>query len=226
METKQYCSSIVHMKKRDMIYLPIMKEVFFILLNRTKNNKCASQFNMNIKEMTNIMFEDKNEEQENEMNESNSKNDELSEEEELNNSNIEENEVSDSNSSFNDEEDERIKKLISESNNNIKIIDLQKMLKEKIDIKEKGIQDIKGNAKQIINTYFFYNLWKASFLKESYKSSMNYQKFIKRNFIKSPEEMNETLNRLLSGYYINFLDEDPSKFSTKIDYTIFAYNIN
>ena len=110
---------------------------------------------MNIKEMTNIMFENKNEEQENEVNESNLKNDEISEEEELNNSSSEENEVSDSNSSFNDEEDERIKKLISESNNNIKIIDLQKMLKEKIDIKEKGIQDIKGNAKQIINTYFF-----------------------------------------------------------------------
>ena len=186
------------MKKRDMIYLPIMKEVFFILLNRTKNNKCASQFNMNIKEMTNIMFENKNEEQENEVNESNSKNDEISEEE-LNNSDSEENEVSDSNSSFNDEENERIQKLISESNNNIKIIDLQKMLKEKIDIKEKGIQDIKGNANQIINTYFFYNLWKSSFLKESYKSSINYQKFIKMDFIKPPKEMNETLNRLLSG---------------------------
>ena len=176
---------------------------------------------MNIKEMTNIMFENKTEEQENEMNESNLNNDEISEEEELNNSSSEENEVCDSNSSFNDEEDERIKKLISESNNNIKIIDLQKMLKEKIDNKEKGIQDIKGNAKQIINTYFFYNLWKSSFLKESYKSSMNYQKFIKMNFLKPPKEMNETLNRLLSGYHINFFDEGPSKFSTKIDYTIY-----
>ena len=36
METKQYCSSIVHMKKRDMIDLPIMKEVFFILEKEQK----------------------------------------------------------------------------------------------------------------------------------------------------------------------------------------------
>ena len=168
---------------------------------------------MNIKEMTNIMFENKNEEQENEVNESNSKNDEISEEEELNNSSSEENEIS---GSFNDEEDERIKKLISESNNNIKIIDLQKMLKEKIDNKEKGIQDIKGNAKQIINPCFFYNLWKSSFLKESYKSSMNYQKFIKMNFIKPPKEMNETLNRLLSGYYINFSMRIHQNFQAKL----------
>ena len=166
--------------------------------------------------MTNIMFENKNEEQENEVDESNLNNDEISEEEELNNSSSEENEVSDSNSSFNDEEDERIKKLISESNNNIKIIDLQKMLKEKIDIKEKGIQDIKGNVKQIINTYFFYNLWKSSFLKESYKSSMNYQKFIKMDFIKPPKEMNETLNRLLSGYYINFSMRIHQNFQAKL----------
>ena len=207
-------------EKKSMIDLPIMKEVFFILLNRTKNNKCTSQFNLNIRDMTNIMFENKNEEQENEVNESDIKNDEITEEEELNNSDSEENEVSDSYSSFNDENDERIKKLISESNNNIKIIDLQKMLKEKIDNKEKGIQDIKDNAKQIINPSFFYNLWKSSFFKESYKRSMNYQLFIKSNYIKSPEEMNETLNRLLSGYHINFFDEDPSKFSTKIDYII------
>ena len=109
-----------------MIDLPIMKEVFFILLNRTKNNKCTSQFNLNIRDMTNIMFENKNEEQENEVNESDIKNDEITEEEELNNSDSEENEVSDSYSSFNDEDEKKKKKLISESNNNIKIIDLQK----------------------------------------------------------------------------------------------------
>ena len=109
---------------------------------------------------------------------------------------------------------QKIKK--NKSNININKQDLQKMLKEKIDNKEKGIQDIKGNAKQIINPCFFYNLWKSSFLKESYKSSMNYQKFIKMNFIKPPKEMNETLNRLLSGYYINFSMRIHQNFQAKL----------
>ena len=87
------------------------------------------------------------------------------------------------------------------------------MLIEKRKNKVKGIKDIAFRNKQIIISSFFYNLWIKSFTKEIYKSSKNYKIFIQKNYILPSKHMINILNRLLSKYKANFLDEDPSKFS-------------
>ena len=62
METKQNCSAIVHMDVEDKISKPIMKELFYILLNRDKvgTNK-DNEFSLEIKEMTDIILENNDE---------------------------------------------------------------------------------------------------------------------------------------------------------------------
>ena len=216
METKQNCSSIVHMNKSDNISKPLMKELFYILLNKAQQNN-NNEFNLEIQEMANVLLDnnvvanDDNIEEE-----LNSESNEGNEEE------MDESEIIEKNNNKSD--DEMIKKIMSEENNNdIKINDLWKILKEKIRNNDKGIKDIAIKVNQIINPSYFYNLWKNSFKKERYKKSMNYNSFVKESNIKTAKEMNDILVKLLPNYKINFFDEDPSKFSKKIKNKIVSY---
>ena len=125
METKQNCSSIVHMNKSDNISKPLMKELFYILLNKAQQNN-NNEFNLEIQEMANVLLDnnvvanDDNIEEE-----LNSESNEGNEEE------MDESEIIEKNN--NQSDDEMIKKIMSEENNNdIKINDLWKILKEKI----------------------------------------------------------------------------------------------
>ena len=236
METKQNCSAIVHMNRiDDKAILPIMKEVFYVLLNKSPKN--SNGFSLDIVDMTGILLEDNrandeeitdleeksNEESEEEREEGEEGEEEGEEgEEEINQSDNEANKISDENSSC-ESEDEQIKKLLSGKINNIQINDLKRMLIEKRKDKEKGIKDIAFKNKQIINSSFFYNLWIKSFTKEEYKSSKNYKIFIQKNYIVPQKDMINMLNRLLSKYKINFFDENPSKFSQKITIKISRY---
>ena len=225
METKQNCSAIVHMNRiDDKAILPIMKEVFYVLLNKSPKN--SNGFSLDIVDKTGILLEDNqandeeitdleeksNEESEEEREEGEEEGEEG--EEEINQSDNEANKISDENSSC-ESEDEQIKKLLSGKINNIQINDLKRMLIEKRKDKEKGIKDIAFKNKQIINSSFFYNLWIKSFTKEEYKSSKNYKIFIQKNYIIPPKDMINMINRLLSKYKIIFFDEDPSKFLKK-----------
>ena len=55
METKQNCSAIVHMNIiNDKALLPIMKEVFFILLNKSQTN--SNEFTLDIEDMTGVVL--------------------------------------------------------------------------------------------------------------------------------------------------------------------------
>ena len=233
METKQNCSAIVHMNRiDDKAILPVMKEVFYILLNKSPKN--TNGFSLDIVDMTGILLEDNRandeeitdlEEKSNEESEEEEEREEGGEgeeEEEIDQSDKEDNKISDENSSC-ESEDEQIKKLLSGKINNIQINDLKRMLIEKRKDKEKGIRDIASKNKQIINSSFFYNLWIKSFTKEEYKSSKNYKIFIQKNYIVPPEDMINMLKRLLSKYKVNFFDEDPSKFSQKITTKISRY---
>ena len=218
METKQNCSSIVHMNKSDNISKPLMKELFYILLNKAQQNN-NNEFNLEIQEMANVLLDnnivanDDNIEEE-----LNSESNEGNEEE------MDESEIIEKNNNKSD--DEMIKKIMSEENNNdIKINDLWKILKEKIRNNDKGIKDITIKVNQIINPSYFYNLWKNSFIKERYKKSMNYNSFVKESNIKTAKEMNDILVKLLPNYKINFFDEDPSKFSKKIKNKIVSYEL-
>ena len=110
--------------------------------------------------------------------------------------------------------------MSSNNNYNIKINDLKKMLNEKIKNNEKGDKDIAINTNQIIDTSYFYNLWKKSFRKEKYKTSIDYMTHINASYIRSPKRMNDIIVKLLPNYEINFFDEDPSKLSKKIKWRI------
>ena len=216
METKQNCSSIVHMNKSDNISKPLMKELFYILLNKAQQNN-NNEFNLEIQEMANVLLDnnvvanDDNIEEE-----LNSESNEGNEEE------MDESEIIEKNNNKSD--DEMIKKIMSEENNNdIKINDLWKILKEKIRNNDKGIKDIAIKVNQIINPSYFYNLWKNSFKTERYKKLKKYKSFIKESHIKTAKEMNNILVKLLPNYEVNFFDEDPSRFSKKIKNEIASY---
>ena len=227
METKQISYAIIHINRiDDIVILPIIKEVYYILLNKSQKN--YNGFSLDIVDMTGIFSEDnqmndeeitdleeKSNEESEEEREEREKGEEGEEgEEEINQSDNEANKISDENSSC-ESEDEQIKKLLSGKINNIQINDLKRMLIEKRKDKEKGIKDIAFKNKQIINSSFFYNLWIKSFTKEIYKSSKNYKILIQKNYIVPPKDMINMLKRLLSKYKVNFFDEDPSNFLKK-----------
>ena len=215
METKQNCSSIVHMNKSDNISKPLMKELFYILLNKAQQNS-NNEFSLEIKEMANILLDNT------EDNNNNSEEELIGESNEGNEEEIDESEIIEKN--INKSDDEMIKKIMSEENNNdIKINDLWKILKEKIRNNDKGIKDIAIKVNQIINPSYFYNLWKNSFKTERYKKLKKYKSFIKESHIKTAKEMNNILVKLLPNYEVNFFDEDPSRFSKKIKNEIASY---
>ena len=54
METKQNCSSIIHMNRADEISKPIMKELFILFINKSRNPVNNIDNNLTIQEMTEI----------------------------------------------------------------------------------------------------------------------------------------------------------------------------
>ena len=54
METKQNFSTIIHMNKVDEIIKPIMKELFILFVNKSKNPVNNIDNNLTIQEMTEI----------------------------------------------------------------------------------------------------------------------------------------------------------------------------
>ena len=60
METKQNFSTIIHMNRVDEISKPIMKELFILFVNKSKNPVNNIDNNLTIQEMTEIWSESKN----------------------------------------------------------------------------------------------------------------------------------------------------------------------
>ena len=60
METKQNCSSIIHMNRVNEISKPIMKEIFTLFVNKSKNPVNNNDYNLTIQEMTEILFKNEN----------------------------------------------------------------------------------------------------------------------------------------------------------------------
>ena len=105
METKQNCFEIIHWNKTDNISFPKMKEVFYILLNKKIKKKNDNEFNLNIKEMTDIILSDSTQENINESND-----EIITEENETNKSDDEKKEVeekTDEDVSLNESEEKR-----------------------------------------------------------------------------------------------------------------------
>ena len=209
METKQNCSSIMHLNSKDKISEPIMKELFFILLD-VSNDKKNNEYNLEISDMANILFD----------NNSNEVNYE-EEGEEINESN---DELSENKDDGNDSEEDTIIQLLSDNNHyDIEITDLKNILKDKVNSNKIGIKEISIKNKEIINSSHFYRLWLKSFQKEKFKKTKDYKSFIDTNVMKSEKDMNGLLVQLLPKYKVNFFDNDPQKFTKKIQNKISKY---
>ena len=223
METKQNCSQEIHMCKIDQNKIPLMKELFYIIMNKNKENKKESDndFNINIYEMVNIILDTN--QQKNELSELNEIQEE--EESEIIEPNDEENEISELNNNYLNKTDEQIIEDVIKNieNNNTSNDDLLKILKEEIKNNRKRIQVIADKINQEINSSYFYQFWIDSFDKEEYKKSEEYKIFINKNLIPSLTEMKNKLIQLLPNYKINFFSEDPSKFTEKVRKTIIKY---
>ena len=228
METKQNCSSIIHLNSKDKISEPIMKELFFILLD-VSNDKKNNEYNLEISDMANILFDNNSnevnyeEEGEGEGEEEEEEEGEGEEEgeEEINESN---DELSENKDDGNDSEEDTIIQLLSDNNHyDIEITDLKNILKDKVNSNKIGIKEISIKNKEIINSSHFYRLWLKSFQKEKFKKTKDYKSFIDTNVMKSEKDMNGLLVQLLPKYKVNFFDNDPQKFTKKIQNKISKY---
>ena len=121
-------------------------------------------------------------------------------------------------------ENDNIKKLLSNKNdNNISIKVLREALEKKILNNQEGIIKLDLQYNEIINESYFYNLWVKSFEKEDYKKSEEYEIFIKKRYIQSPIEMKNILITILPDYKINIFSDDPIKFTERIKKKILRY---
>ena len=218
MEIKQQCSLIIHMNNFDEINIPIMKELFYIIMNdgesKDDNN---NNFNLNIKQMTNIILECNNEKEEKLI-----KSDETNVE--VINTEIHDEivQLDDEDSYLNKDDNEIVETAINKTSN-FKKEDLIEILKEEVRTNKKGIKEINNQKSQTITPSYFYNLWIKSFQTENYKKSRKYKNFIKEKYILSSREMNNMIVQLLPNYEINFFDNDPSQFTKRIKNFIEKY---
>ena len=218
MEIKQQCSLIIHMNNFDEINIPIMKELFYIIMNdgesKDDNN---NNFNLNIKQMTNIILECNNEKEEKLI-----KSDETNVEV-INTEIHDEIEQLDDEDSYLNKDDNEIVETAINKTSNFKKEDLIEILKEEVRTNKKGIKEINNQKSQTITPSYFYNLWIKSFQTENYKKSRKYKNFIKEKYILSSREMNNMIVQLLPNYEINFFDNDPSQFTKRIKNFIEKY---
>ena len=135
MEIKQQCSLIIHMNNFDEINIPIMKELFYIIMNNgeSKDDNNNNNFNLNIKQMTNIILECNNEKEE-KLIKSNETNVEV-----INTKiNDEIDQLDDEDSYLNKDVNEIVETAINKTSN-IKKEDLIEILKEEVRTNKKGL---------------------------------------------------------------------------------------
>ena len=217
MEIKQQCSLIIHMNNFNEINIPIMKELFYIIMNDGESKDDNNNFNLNIKQMTNIIFEC-NDEKEEKLIKSDETNVEV-----INTEIHDEIDQLDDEDSYLNKDDNEIVETAINKTSNIKKEDLIEILKEEVRTNKKGIKEINNQKSQTITPSYFYNLWIKSFQTETYKKSRKYKNFIKEKYILSSREMNNMVLQLLPNYEINFFDNDPSQFTKRIKNFIEKY---
>ena len=230
METKNNSSAIIHINKDD---IPVMKELFFVFFNKEHNGdkRGNNQFVINIKEMTDLILSNNDAKLTLQNDESDDKNEEEDEQGEEKEEEREKGEkeivnVDDELGYYekNIKENDNIKKLLSNKNdNNISIKVLREALEKKILNNQEGIIKLDLQYNEIINESYFYNLWVKSFEKEDYKKSEEYEIFIKKRYIQSPIEMKNILITILPDYKINIFSDDPIKFTERIKKKILRY---
>lgn len=220
METKRQCSRIIHLNKFDENNLPMMKELFFLILNKTEQGK-RNDYVLNCGEMANFILGNQNKDDELDIGEE--KSDSIKESERIN-PNGEESNMNDEDLYLHKSDNEIIREVKSKiRNNDIKTSDLLNTLRAQIKHNRKKIKNINDIFNRKLGSSYFYKFWKKSFDKENYKKTKEYNKFIQRKYIVSSKEMNLQLKQLLPKYKVKFFDQDPSQLMKRIDAIIYSY---
>ena len=211
--------------------VPVMKEIFFSILDKGKNVK-NNELIMNIQDMTYVLFNDnviKNEKSSNKYNKVisflnnylNDDGEDLTEESIIKEENIaedslnerdkEKNNADDSLNEQDKEEDylKKIKKVISGQKNKIDIKELIEILKDKLYANQIEIDEYSIATNEIMNANYFYNSWIKSFTVEDYKKTNSFKKFVNISNISSMDEMKNEIIILLPNFKINFFSEEP-----------------
>lgn len=224
-DTQKNCSKLIHLNN---VRLPIVKEIFYTLINKDIKDKKKDTLFVDISEMVKLLFEKMEDEKEgtsNKLNERIAILDKYIKEEEIKisedgnveiNINIKDDDDDDEETNYS----QKMEMIMSgKYEGNITIIKLLKILKNKYMYNENQNKLLIGTNGSIEPEYF-YNLWISSFTREGYKKSNKYKKYIDSNNLPSIKELKNMLITLLSGFKINFFDEDPSDLTQKIIYRI------
>ena len=226
-ETQQNCSKLIHFKD---VKLPIIKEIFYTLINKNIKDKSKDTLYVDINEMVKLIFEN--------VNESNMDTstklteriiilDKYIKEEEIKISDRDEIEIKINITDEEDEDDEetnyseKLEKIMSgKYKGNISIAHLLKILKDKLVSNEKETYKLLIETNNSLEREYFCNLWISSFTSQGYKNSKEYLKFIDPNHLPLIKEFKNILIILLPGFKINFFTEDPKDITSKIKYRI------
>jgi len=119
-----------------------------------------------------------------------------------------------------EEEEERIRKILSGDENLIEtnLSSQLDLLLKKIELNreivnpEEKIEELKK-----ITPEFFFDSWKNSFIKEKFKCHHTYRYYVNPDNITSVKNLGRYLRELLEGMTINLENNDPSKLDTKIE---------
>jgi len=221
-KTQQNCSKLIHFND---VKFPIIKEIFYSLINEDIKDKNKDTLVINIKEMVKLLFENIGQSELNINNESSDKInilDKYIKEEEIK---LSDNGKMNLTLNINDDDEidysKKIEKIMTgKYEGNIEITNLLKILKNKLMFNQREINKFLISANNTIEPDYFYNLWISSFNSNTYKKSNEYKRWVKLSDLPSIQEIKNIIITLLLGFEINFLDFDPIKLTENVQYII------
>ena len=190
-KTQQNCSKLIHFND---VKFPIIKEIFYFLINEDIKDKNIDTLVVNIKEMVKLLFENIGKRKININNEANDKIiilDKYIKEEEIKLSNNDKMNLS---LNINDDDDEidyskKIEKIMAgKYEGNIEIINLLNSLKNKLMFNQREINKFLISVNNTIEPDYFYNLCISSFNSNTYKKSNEYKRWVKLSDLPSIQE--------------------------------------
>ena len=120
----------------------------------------------------------------------------------------------------NDEEEERIKKILSGDENlfETNLSSQLDLLLQKIELNRDIVNPLKKiDELKKITPEFFFDSWKNSFTNEKFKNHPTYKYYVNPDNITSAKNLGIYLEELLQGININLEKKDPSELEQKVE---------
>ena len=222
-------SSIIHMEDKE---IKFKKEILFDYLNRElEKDNIGRDNSLSLKDAISLVFRPKKEkiipQKENTHYEKMKK---IFQKEKEDNNHPEktkfkkerknENKYKADNYDENDEEEERIKKILSGDENlfETNLSSQLDLLLQKIELNRDIVNPLKKiDELKKITPEFFFDSWKNSFINEGFKSHKTYKYFVNPDNITSAKNLGIYLEELLQGTSISLEKKDPSKLEQKVE---------